>query len=512
MSSLASVAASAQQPSPPGYCGAAWRFSSDLLDLGGGFKLRRSNVANLGEKRDAPGSKAGVVTARGERGCLAVVLAAGEGVRMKSTRPKALHEIAGRSMLAHVLGAARGAGAQALAVVIGPGRDDVALEARRAAPGASIFVQEQRLGTAHAVLAASAEIAQGFDDILVVYADSPLLRAGTLAALRAPIAKGAAVATLGFLARNPAGYGRLVEKGGKLVAIREEKDASPAEKAINLCNAGPMALSGARALDILTRIGAHNAQREFYLTDAVAVASELGLTACVELATEGEVMGVNDRVQLAAAEAEMQRRLREKAMREGATLIAPETVFLSEDAKIGSDVTIEPHVVIGKGVEIGDGAVIHSFTHLEGAKIGPNASIGPFARLRPGAEVGRRAKIGNFVEVKNSVIEEGVKANHLSYIGDARVGANANIGAGTITCNYDGFDKHRTEIGAGAFIGSNSALVAPVTIGEGAYVGSGSVVTEDVEKDALALGRGRQVVKAGWAKRFRAQHAKKKHR
>src|SRR5271170_1362547 len=398
MSSLASAAASAQQPSPPGYCGAAWRFSSDLLDLGGGFKLRRSNVANLGEKRDAPGSKAGVVTARGERGCLAVVLAAGEGVRMKSTRPKALHEIAGRSMLAHVLGAARGAGAQALAVVIGPGRNDVALEARRAAPGASIFVQEQRLGTAHAVLAASAEIAQGFDDILVVYADSPLLRAGTLAALRAPIAKGAAVATLGFLARNPAGYGRLVEKGGKLVAIREEKDASPAEKAINLCNAGPMALSGARALDILTRIGAHNAQREFYLTDAVAVASELGLTACV---------------QLAAAEAEMQRRLREKAMREGATLIAPETVFLSEDAKIGSDVTIEPHVVIGKGVEIGDGAVIHSFTHLEGAKIGPNASIGPFARLRPGAEVGRRAKIGNFVEVKNSVIEEGVKANHL---------------------------------------------------------------------------------------------------
>jgi bifunctional UDP-N-acetylglucosamine pyrophosphorylase / glucosamine-1-phosphate N-acetyltransferase len=455
-------------------------------------------------------SKAAEVTGLKKRRSLAVVLAAGEGTRMKSARPKALHEIAGRSMLAHVLTAARGAGAQALAVVVGPDRADVAEEARRVAADASIYVQPRRLGTAHAVLAAREEIAKGFDDILVVYSDSPLLRAETLKALRAPIAGGAAVVSLGFVAGDPAGYGRLVRRGERLIAIREEKDANAAERAINLCNAGPMALAGATALDILTRIGAHNAQGEFYLTDAVAVACELGLTAGVELAAEGEVMGVNDRAQLAAAEAEMQKRLREKAMREGATLIAPETVFLSEDAKIGRDVTIEPHVVIGKGVEIADGAVIHSFSHLEGAKVGQNASIGPFARLRPGADVRRRAKIGNFVEVKNSVVEEGAKANHLAYLGDARVGADVNIGAGTITCNYDGFDKHRTEIGAGAFIGSNSSLVAPVKVGEGAYVGTGSVVTEDVEKDALALARGRQVVKPGWAKDFRAKHAKKK--
>ncbi|HXW20848.1 MAG TPA: bifunctional UDP-N-acetylglucosamine diphosphorylase/glucosamine-1-phosphate N-acetyltransferase GlmU [Roseiarcus sp.] len=446
-----------------------------------------------------------------KRRSLAVVLAAGEGTRMKSARPKALHEIAGRSMLAHVLQAARGAGAQALAVVVGPDREDVADEARKVASDASVYVQQRRLGTAHAVLAAREEIAKGFDDVVIVYSDSPLLRAETLKALRVPVAGGAAVASLGFVAGDPTGYGRLVKRGEKLIAIREEKDASAAEKTINLCNAGPMALAGATALEILTRIGAHNAQGEFYLTDAVAIACDLGLTASVELAAEGEVMGVNDRAQLAAAEAEMQKRLREKAMREGATLIAPETVFLSEDAKIGRDVTIEPHVVIGKGVEIGDGAVIHSFSHLEGAKVGPNASIGPFARLRPGAEVRRRAKIGNFVEVKNSVVEEGAKANHLAYIGDARIGADANIGAGAITCNYDGFDKHRTEIGAGAFIGSNSSLVAPVKVGAGAYVGSGSVVTEDVEKDALALGRGRQVVKPGWAQDFRAKHAKKKH-
>ncbi|HLW92101.1 MAG TPA: bifunctional UDP-N-acetylglucosamine diphosphorylase/glucosamine-1-phosphate N-acetyltransferase GlmU, partial [Roseiarcus sp.] len=424
-------------------------------------------------------------TARGGRRCLAIVLAAGEGLRMRSALPKAMHQIAGRSMLAHVLQAARGAGAEALAVVVGPGRDDVAAEANRSAPGVSIFAQEQRLGTAHAVLAARRAIEQGFDDILVLYADTPLLTATTLKTLRAPIGEGAAVVALGFKARDPTGYGRLVTGGRDLIAIREHKDASAAERTIELCNAGPMALDGARALDILTRVKAHNAQNEFYLTDAVAIALELGLTAKVEIATEAEVMGVNDRVQLAAAEAEMQRRLRERAMREGATLIAPETIFLSEDSKIGRDVVIEPHVVIGKGVEIGDGAIVHSFSYLENAKVGANASIGPFARLRPGADIRQGAKIGNFVEVKNTVVEEGAKANHLAYLGDARVGAKANIGAGTITCNYDGVAKHRTEIGKGAFIGSNSALVAPVKIGDGAYVGSGSVITRDVPADAL---------------------------
>jgi bifunctional UDP-N-acetylglucosamine pyrophosphorylase/glucosamine-1-phosphate N-acetyltransferase len=430
---------------------------------------------------------------------------------MKSERPKALHAVAGRAMISHILQAACDAGAEALAVVVGPGREDVAAEAMRVAPGVMVFVQEQRRGTAHAVLAARTAIEQGYDDILVVYADIPLLTAATLRKLRGAIAAGSAVAALGFRARDPAGYGRLVVSEGKLLAIREDKDASAAEKAIDLVNAGPMALDGRRALDILTRIGSTNAQKEFYLTDAVAIAAELGLSASVEIGLENETMGVNDRVQLAAAEAEMQRRLRERAMREGATLIAPDTVFLSEDTKIARDVVIEPNVVIGKGVEIGEGAVIHSFSHLEGAKVGAGVSIGPFARLRPGADIRSKARIGNFVEVKNGIIEEGAKVNHLTYIGDARVGAGANIGAGTITCNYDGFDKHFTDIGAGAFIGSNSALVAPVKIGAGAYVGSGSVITADVAPDALALGRGRQAEKAGWAAEFRASHQDKKH-
>ncbi|HLJ70102.1 MAG TPA: bifunctional UDP-N-acetylglucosamine diphosphorylase/glucosamine-1-phosphate N-acetyltransferase GlmU [Roseiarcus sp.] len=465
--------------------------------------------SNKAAQSEAPNVAERAVTPAKERRCLAIVLAAGEGTRMKSARPKALHPIAGRAMIGHALKAAAEAGADALAVVVGPGREDVAAEAKRCSPEAAIFVQERRLGTAHAVLAARAAIEQGFDDLLVVYADIPLLTAATLRKLRAAIAGGAAVAALGFKARNPAGYGRLVAANGRLLAIREDKDASPEEKAIDLVNAGPMALDGRRALDILSRIGSRNAQNEFYLTDAVAVAAELGLGAGVEIAMESETMGVNDRAQLAAAEAEMQKRLRERAMAEGATLIAPETIFLSEDTTIGRDAVIEPHVVIGKGVEIGEGAVIHSFSHLEGAKIGPNASIGPFARLRPGADIGRKAKIGNFVEVKNSLVEEGAKANHLTYLGDARVGPAANIGAGTITCNYDGFDKHFTDIGAEAFIGSNSALVAPVKIGDGAYIGSGSVITEDVEKDALALGRGRQAAKPGWAARFRAGRKKK---
>jgi bifunctional UDP-N-acetylglucosamine pyrophosphorylase/glucosamine-1-phosphate N-acetyltransferase len=436
---------------------------------------------------------------------LAVVLAAGEGVRMKSARPKALHEIAGRSMLAHALDAAVAAGAEDLAVVVGPGRDDVAAEARRAAPGVSIFVQTERRGTAHATLAARAAIARGYDAILVSYADIPLVRPETLAALFAALADGAAVAALGFLARDPAGYGRLVERDGRLVAIVEHKDADAATRAIALCNAGPIAIAGAAALGLLEAIGAQNAAREFYLTDVVALAAARGLAAATRLADEQEAMGVNDRVQLAAAEAAMQARLRLRAMQAGATLIAPETVFLRCDTKLGRDVRVEPNVVFGDGVEIGDGAVIHAFSHLEGAHVAAGAAVGPFARLRPGASLGAGAKVGNFVEIKNAAIEAGAKVSHLSYIGDARVGAGANVGAGTITCNYDGFSKFRTDIGDGAFIGSNSALVAPVTIGAGAYVGSGSVVTRDVAPDALALGRGRQVEKPGWASAFRAR-------
>jgi bifunctional UDP-N-acetylglucosamine pyrophosphorylase/glucosamine-1-phosphate N-acetyltransferase len=442
------------------------------------------------------------------RRCLTIVLAAGEGVRMRSARPKVLHELAGRSMLAHALSAALDAAVGDMVVVVGPDRDNVAAEALKIAPGAKVVVQPERRGTADAVLAARGQIVLGYDDILVAYADTPLIKPATLAALRAELAQGADVVALGFEAADPAGYGRLIERDGRLIAIREHKDASPEERTSRLSNAGPIAFSGAEALKLLDAVKPNNAQKEYYLTDIVEIASVRGLVARALIADQEEVMGVNDRAQLAEAEAAMQDRLRRRAMVEGATLIAPETVFLAFDATIGRDVLIEPHVVIGRGVRIEDGAIIRAFSHLEGARVAGGASVGPFARLRPGADIAGNARIGNFVEIKQAMIEEGAKVNHLTYIGDARVGANANIGAGTITCNYDGFAKHWTDIGAGAFIGSNSALVAPVTIGDGAYVGSGSVITEPVEADALAVARGRQKTKAGWAKAFRAKHEK----
>ena len=443
------------------------------------------------------------------RRCLTIVLAAGEGVRMRSGRPKVLHAVAGRPMLAYALAAADEAGAADIAVVVGPDREDVAAAARQAAPGVEVFVQRERRGTADAVLAAREAIARGYDDIVVAYADIPLIRGATLAALRAGLADGADLVALGFAAADPTGYGRLIERDGRLAAIREHKDATEAERAQRLCNAGPMAFAGAHALAMLDAVTPDNAQKEFYLTDLVEIASARGLVARAIEVDSDEAMGVNDRVQLAAAEAAMQARLRKEAMLGGATLVAPETVFLSWDTSIGRDVLIEPHVVIGPGVAIEDGAIIHSFSHLEGARIAGGASVGPFARLRPGADIAAKARVGNFVEIKNAAIEAGAKVNHLTYIGDARVGAGANIGAGTITCNYDGFGKYKTDIGAGAFIGSNSALVAPVRIGDGAYVGSGSVITKDVEPDALAVARGRQEARAGWAKAFRERRSKK---
>jgi bifunctional UDP-N-acetylglucosamine pyrophosphorylase/glucosamine-1-phosphate N-acetyltransferase len=442
------------------------------------------------------------------RRCLTIVLAAGEGVRMRSNRPKVLHNVAGRPMIAHAIAAAQEAGAGDIAVVVGPGRDDVAEATRRAAPAAEVFVQQERRGTAHAVLAARAAIARGYDEILVTYADIPLIRSATLKALRDGLADGAALVALGFAPLDPTGYGRLIEREGRLVAIREHKDASEAERGARLCNAGPIAFAGPDALAMLGAVTPQNAQKEYYLTDLVEIAAARGFEARALEADAEEAMGVNDRVQLAAAESAMQARLRRRAMVEGATLIAPETVFLSWDTAIGRDVLIEPHVVIGPGVALEDGAVIHAFSHLEGARVAAGASVGPYARLRPGADIAAKAKVGNFVEVKNATIEAGAKVSHLSYIGDARVGAGANIGAGTITCNYDGFSKFKTDIGADAFIGSNSALVAPVRIGDGAYVGSGSVITRDVESDALAVARGRQEARAGWAKAFRARKTK----
>lgn len=441
------------------------------------------------------------------RRCLAVVLAAGEGTRMQSSRPKVLHAIAGRSMLAHCLAAVGAAGVEQVAIVVGPGRDDVAAEMRASLPHGSVWVQNERRGTAHAVLAAADAIGEDYDDVLVVFADTPLVRPETLALLRNRLREtGAAVVVLGFEAADPTGYGRLLTEGDALVAIREEKDASPAERALTLCNAGLMALEGRHALALLRRIGTGNAQGEFYLTDAVALAHAEGRGTAVALAREDEVLGVNDRVQLARAEGVMQARLREAAMRGGATFVDPAGVTLAFDTALGRDVTVEPHVVFARGVSVEEGATIRSFSHLEGVRVGARAIVGPFARLRPGSVLREDVHVGNFVEIKAATLEAGVKANHLSYIGDASVGAGTNIGAGTITCNYDGFRKSRTQIGAGAFIGVHSALVAPVTIGAGAFVGTGSVVTRDVAPDALVLARARQVEKPGWAQAFREKN------
>ena len=438
------------------------------------------------------------------RTTLAIVLAAGEGTRMRSARPKVLHAVAGRSLLAHVLDAVAAVKASSTAIVVGPGQDEVAAEARRVIPDAACFVQHERQGTAHAVLAARSAIAQRPDDVVVVYGDTPLIRPDTIEGLLKPLAAGAGVAVAGFRPRDPAGYGRLITAGGELLAVVEEADASASERAIGLCNGGLMALAGKSALSILQRIGNHNRKGEFYLTEAVRIARELKLAAVAVEVEEDDVRGINTKTELAEAEAVAQQRLRKAALERGVTLVAPETVFLSADTKLGKDVVVEPYVVFGENVTVEDGAVIRSFSHLSGAHVGKGASVGPFARLRPGTRLGEGAHVGNFVELKEATVDAGAKANHLSYIGDAHVGAAANIGAGTITCNYDGHAKHRTEIGKGAFIGSNSALVAPVEIGEGAYVGSGSVITDDVPPDALALARGRQVVREGWAARLRA--------
>jgi len=431
------------------------------------------------------------------------VLAAGEGTRMRSARPKVLHAIAGRSLLGHVLTAVHDAGGTMTAVVVGPDAEPVAAEARRALPGAEIFVQAERRGTAHAVLAARGALARTPDDVLVVFGDTPLIRPQTLARMRDALAAGAALVVLGFRPKDPTGYGRLLLDRGELVAIREERDASAAERAIELCNGGLMALAGRTALKILEQIGNDNSKGEYYLTDAVAIARAMGGKAVVIETEEDDVRGINTKAQLAETEAALQQRLRQAAMDAGVTLVAPETVFLSSDTKLGRDVVVEPFVVLGPGVTVEDNAVIRSFCHLDHAHVGKGAVVGPYARLRPGAHLKDDVHIGNFVEVKQAVIETGAKANHLSYIGDATVGAGTNVGAGTITCNYDGVAKHRTEIGRNAFIGSNSALVAPVKIGDGAYVGSGSVITHDVPADALAVGRGRQAIKEGWAKRQR---------
>ncbi len=445
------------------------------------------------------------------RPLLIVVLAAGQGTRMKSALPKVLHKIAGRSMLSHVLEVAQDLGPESLAVVVGPAMEGVRTQALAQVPQARIFMQGEQKGTADALLAAREALQRHSGDVLVLYADTPLITAATLERLIKRLDAGAQIAVLGFQAADATGYGRLItDKDDWLTAIREEKDATDAERRIKLCNSGVMAFRLDNLLGVLERIGNANAKGEFYLTDAVEIARREGARAAVIACAEDEVMGVNARDQLAVAEALFQRRARLEAMREGATLIAPETVWLSYDTKLGRDVVVEPNVFFGPGVTVEDEAEIKANCHIERAHIGRGARVGPFARLRPGAELGERVHIGNFVEVKNVSIGAGAKANHLAYLGDGEVGAGANIGAGTIFCNYDGFQKHRTEIGAGVFVGSNTSLVAPVKIGEGAYIGSGSVITKNVPADALALERSAQEERPGWAAKFRAMMGRRK--
>ncbi|AXS40492.1 bifunctional UDP-N-acetylglucosamine diphosphorylase/glucosamine-1-phosphate N-acetyltransferase GlmU [Breoghania sp. L-A4] len=443
------------------------------------------------------------------RTCLIVILAAGLGTRMRSKTPKVLHPVGGRPMLAHVIATAHQAGADRLAVVCGPDMPQVADLVGAAGMPATLHVQHERKGTGHAVLAARAALERAADDVLVLFGDTPLITPGSIMRVREALAGGADLAVLGFEAADPTGYGRLLVKGGRLVAIREEKDASDSERLVTLCNSGVMGFSGSLLPELLDAIGNRNAQGEYYLTDAVEIANARGHTVVAETGHADEVLGVNNRAQLAQCEAIFQVRARHAAMLGGATLIAPETVFFSHDTKLGADVLIEPNVVFGPAVIVEDGATIRAFSHVEGAHVKSGAVVGPYARLRPGADVGENVRIGNFVEVKKAVLEAGAKVNHLSYIGDARVGAGANVGAGTITCNYDGFSKAHTDIGAGAFIGSNSALVAPVAVGDGAIVAAGSVIVDDVPADAFAVARGRQAVKPGWAAAFRAARRKK---
>jgi len=439
----------------------------------------------------------------------ALILAAGKGTRMKSELPKVLHPVAGRSMVGHVLDTVAGLKPARTAVVIGP---DMEAVAGAVAPAAAV-VQPEQLGTADAVKAAREALPAGEGTVLVLYGDTPFITRATLEKMIAArqATPRTAVVVLGFRPPDPGAYGRLVlgAKGG-LEAIVEARDASPEQLAIDLCNSGVMAIDGARLWALVDAVGNDNAKGEYYLTDIVAIARGQGLACAYIEADPEELSGVNSRAELAVAEAIMQQRLRAAAMANGATLIDPTTVWFCHDTEIGRDVTIGPNVFFGPGVRVADGAEIRAFSHLEGATLGEEATVGPFARLRPGAVVARGARVGNFVEVKNATLEEGAKVNHLTYIGDARVGQGANVGAGTITCNYDGFLKHHTDIGAGAFIGSNTALVAPVKIGDGAIVGAGSTVSRDVEADALAVERAETKTTPGWARMFREKKAAEK--
>ncbi|OYX03459.1 MAG: UDP-N-acetylglucosamine diphosphorylase/glucosamine-1-phosphate N-acetyltransferase [Caulobacter vibrioides] len=435
----------------------------------------------------------------------AVILAAGQGTRMKSPTPKVLHKLAGRTLLDHAIDAAEGLGCERIIVVVGAHSPQVGESVRkRLGPDATV-IQDPPLGTGHAVLAAKDALADFDGDVVVTYADCPLTTAPVIAPLFDLITKGAHVAVLGFEAQSPTGYGRLIlAPGHVLLRIVEEKEADLATKQVKHCNSGVLAADRAVLFDLLANVRNDNAKGEYYLTDVVGLAHERHLSTRAAFAPEASVQGVNAQAELAAAEAVWQQNRRKALMIEGVTMPAPDTVHLAWDTQIAGGAVVEQFVVFGPGVSVASGAVIKAFSHLEGASVGEGALIGPYARLRPGAEIGAEAHIGNFVEVKKVKVGAGAKANHLSYLGDGSVGEKANIGAGTIFCNYDGFEKFETHVGAGAFIGSNSALVAPVRVGDGAMTGSGSVIVRNVPAEALALSRADQVIKAGWAAKFRA--------
>jgi bifunctional UDP-N-acetylglucosamine pyrophosphorylase/glucosamine-1-phosphate N-acetyltransferase len=441
-----------------------------------------------------------------KRARAAVILAAGHGTRMKSGLSKVLHPVGGRPMLDWSLELARSLGCNKIVVVVGTHNPDAKVRAEAALGSDTTVLQDPPQGTAHAVNCAKDALA-GFDgDVIVLYADTPLISTHTAMGVFEALEKGASVAVLGFEAADPSGYGRLiVGNDGGLDAIIEAKEASPAQLAVTLCNSGVLAAPASVLFALLSEVKNDNLKGEFYLTDVVGLARARGLSAAVSRGREDEMLGVNSRAELAQAEAQFQYRARTQAMVDGVTLIAPETVFCAYDTKIANDVIIEPNVVFGPEVVVETGARVRAFSHLEGCIVRTGASIGPFARIRPGSDIGENAFIGNFVEVKNTAMAKGAKASHLTYLGDATVGAHANIGAGTVTCNYDGFFKYQTVIGEGAFIGSDTMLVAPVSIGDGAMTGSGSTITKDVPAGALAVERTELVIKEGWATTFRAK-------
>ena len=437
------------------------------------------------------------------------ILAAGQGKRMKSQRAKPLHEVGGKAMLGWVIETALAAGSDQLCVVTSPAHEQITEYLATHYPNIIGTVQEPALGTGHAAQTAFSAIGAKAQPVIVLFADTPLITAQTCQRLAAAVAEGADICVLGFETDTPQGYGRLnINDDGQVIAIIEDADASDEEKLIRSVNAGVMAFSADLAASLLPKLSNDNAQGEYYLTELVALAHNENRTVKAVMGQADEMQGVNSRSDLAKVEQSLQQRLRQAAMTMGATLRAPETIFLTADTFIEQDVIIEPHVVIEKGVTIREGALIRAFSHLEGAVVGQKAVIGPYARLRPGTVIGKQVKIGNFVETKKSTFEDGAKANHLSYVGDAHVGEAANIGAGTITCNYDGFNKSKTTIGKGAFIGSNTALVAPVTIGDGAIIGAGSTITKSVPQDDLAISRAPQKHLENAGAKFRAQKAK----